>query len=284
MSPRRVARWISNRQANWRLCQISNERGGRSDEPCLIPAVLEFNHSVQISQVPSPGSPSLEVDLSVLPAMHRSRDPALCICMGEFTRSMCRRVEGPHSDSIMIYSHWGYLLALYSLNSPANGLFSTTANLRRQLGSAIFADSPGTTVQSSATEPAFVTVRFTNTINGKDVVVEKVPVGSNLLAIGDSAGVKLPRACRTGLCGSCTCELKTLSTETASNSERPGYSIIRACSTRCQAPDGMDEMVIDVHRMKAQTKKIGGTSAKQGTYVSTDPLLSITICCLTVVF
>lgn len=43
-----------------------------------------------------------------------------------------------------------------------------------------------------------VTVRFINTVSGNDVVAV-VEQGSNLLFVGDQAGVKLPRSCRTGL-------------------------------------------------------------------------------------
>ena len=56
-------------------------------------------------------------------------------------------------------------------------------------------------------EKEIITVRFINTISGNDIVTSAA-IGENLLFVGDAAGVVLPRACRTGLCGSCTCELK----------------------------------------------------------------------------
>jgi ferredoxin len=56
-------------------------------------------------------------------------------------------------------------------------------------------------------EVPMVTVRFINTVGGKDIVAV-VEQGSNLLFVGDQAGVKLPRSCRTGLCASCTCEVQ----------------------------------------------------------------------------
>jgi ferredoxin len=103
--------------------------------------------------------------------------------------------------------------------------------------------------------PSTITVRFINTVNGKDVVVDDVPMGSNLLAVGDKAGVKLPRACRTGLCGSCTCDVKDpLAIATPTNS-RDGFATIRACSTKCFVPDGLEEMVVDVHRMQRKPKQ-----------------------------
>ena len=113
----------------------------------------------------------------------------------------------------------------------------------------------GTEGSNSEQVPPTLTVRFINTISGKDVVVEDVPMGSNLLAIGDSAGVKLPRACRTGLCGSCTCDVKDpLAIATSSNS-RDGFATIRACSAKCFVPEGLEEMVVDVHRMQRKPKK-----------------------------
>jgi hypothetical protein len=53
-----------------------------------------------------------------------------------------------------------------------------------------------TAVEDSDGAPT-VTVRFINTVLGKDVVTT-VPIGSNLLVVGDKCGVSLPRACRTG--------------------------------------------------------------------------------------
>ena len=72
------------------------------------------------------------------------------------------------------------------------------------------------------------------------------------MLVGDEAGVKLPRACRTGLCGSCTCELQDpLAIKTATN-PRDGFATIRACSVKCFVPEGMDEMVVDVYRMSGK--------------------------------
>tara|TARA_B110000090_G_C13267531_1_gene402787 strand:- start:129 stop:938 length:810 start_codon:yes stop_codon:yes gene_type:complete len=93
-----------------------------------------------------------------------------------------------------------------------------------------------------------IRVRFTNLPNGKDIVTD-TPIGSNLLMLGDKVGVKLPRACRTGLCGSCTCQMEDpLAIMTPSN-PRAGFATIRACSTKCFVPPSMHEMVVDVGRM-----------------------------------
>lgn len=107
-----------------------------------------------------------------------------------------------------------------------------------------------------------VTVRFINNLSGKDVITE-AEEGTILLAVGDRAGVKLPRACRTGLCGSCTCEVQDPQAIATDTNPREGFATIRACSTRCYVPEGMDEMVVDVHRMRARTTA-GATSKGTG--------------------
>ena len=113
--------------------------------------------------------------------------------------------------------------------------------------------------QTNPVETKLVTVRFINTVSGKDVTVQ-VEEGSNLLVVGDSAGVKLPRACRTGLCGSCTCEIQDPAAIATSSNPRAGFATIRACSANCFVPNGMDELVVDVHRMrKREVKRIAGS-------------------------
>ena len=72
---------------------------------------------------------------------------------------------------------------------------------------------------------------------------------------GDNCGVSLPRACRTGLCGSCTCEVKD---ENAID----GFATIRACSANVFVPPGQTEMVIDVYRMRSG--QVGGLGRKSG--------------------
>ena len=100
-----------------------------------------------------------------------------------------------------------------------------------------------------------ITVRFINNLSGKDVTID-VEEGSNLLAMGDLAGVKLPRACRTGLCGSCTCEVQDPQAIATPTNPRDGFATIRACSAKCYIPPGMQEMVIDVYRMKNRAEAI----------------------------
>ncbi len=106
-----------------------------------------------------------------------------------------------------------------------------------------------------------VSVRFTNTPSGLDVVVNNVDQNSILLAVADNAGVKLPRACRTGLCGSCTCEIKDPTAEASEWNPRAGYVTIRACSARCVPPEGMPELVVDVGRMRKIKRKVPSESS-----------------------
>jgi len=111
-----------------------------------------------------------------------------------------------------------------------------------------------------STSTQALTVRFINTPTGEDVVVNNVLTGANLLALGDEHGIKLPRACRTGLCGSCTCEVKDPAAIQTDTNPRAGFATIRACSTKCGLPAGMSEMVIDVGRMRKTKKSSGGRS------------------------
>lgn len=110
-----------------------------------------------------------------------------------------------------------------------------------------------------------LTVRFINTPTGKDVIVPDVEAGSNLLAVGDKVGIQLPRACRTGLCGSCTCEVIDPNAVKTETNPKAGYATVRACSTRCFLPDGLTEMVVDVKRMRKIKKRIGRGAEKEST-------------------
>lgn len=85
-------------------------------------------------------------------------------------------------------------------------------------------------------------MRFINTPSGADVVAAAKP-GDPLLRVGDGVGVQIPRACQSGLCGSCTCDVLDASVE-------GGVQTVRACQTGVVAPDGGYEMVVDVARMR----------------------------------
>eukprot|EP01035_Chromulina_nebulosa_P020410 gene20410-26487_t len=90
--------------------------------------------------------------------------------------------------------------------------------------------------------------------DGKDIVGE-VLQGDNLLAVGDRLGVKLPRACRTGLCGSCTCDIQDPNAIATTTNPRDGYATTRACSTKCFVPEGMNEMVDPMARFSGDWEK-----------------------------
>ncbi|GMI11893.1 hypothetical protein TrVE_jg12523 [Triparma verrucosa] len=107
----------------------------------------------------------------------------------------------------------------------------------------------------AAEDPSeMIRVRFKNPPSdsgvgaGEDVVILAKP-GANLLRLGDQNGVKVPRACRTGLCGTCTA---TLIDPTWPGGEElggePGLQTIRVCGAGAMLPEGCDEMVIDLYR------------------------------------
>jgi hypothetical protein len=58
--------------------------------------------------------------------------------------------------------------------------------------------------------------------------------------VGDKAGISIPRACCTGLCGTCTSDLRdpsyTFKGEDKPAGAREGYQTIRACSTQVTSP------------------------------------------------
>lgn len=140
---------------------------------------------------------------------------------------------------------------IYALNLFSAVLLILLSSGLTYLPPALRRSRPVFTISDASTAAPTITVRFINTPSGKDVVAQAEP-GANLMLVGDAAGVKLPRACRTGLCGSCTCELQDpLAIKTATN-PRDGFATIRACSVKCFVPEGMSEMVVDVYRMSGK--------------------------------
>lgn len=90
--------------------------------------------------------------------------------------------------------------------------------------------------------PGEISVRFINTPGGEEITVGAKP-GDVLLSVGDNAGVHIPRACVSGLCGSCTCDIV--------DSNAPnGLQTVRACQTSVVDMDGSQEMVVDLARMR----------------------------------
>ncbi len=94
-----------------------------------------------------------------------------------------------------------------------------------------------------------VRVRFKNVPGQGDIVVLSQP-GRNILTLGDENGIKVPRACRTGLCGTCTADLVDPSWpgDDPALGGKPGVQMIRCCSAGVMLPNGCEEMVIDLHR------------------------------------
>ena len=134
-------------------------------------------------------------------------------------------------------------------------------------------------------EKTKIPVRFINVpphINdGKDIVTVG-NLNENLLFLAEKAGLNIPRACRTGLCGTCTADVQDPNfvgeDETSdskdggdekNNSEpssgettgvfgytgRTGWQIVRTCTTNVMLLPGTEEMVVDVHRMRRKKKK-----------------------------
>ncbi|PXF46420.1 hypothetical protein BWQ96_03814 [Gracilariopsis chorda] len=90
--------------------------------------------------------------------------------------------------------------------------------------------------------PGEIAVRFINTPSGNEVIAA-ANVGDNLLNVSDSVGVHIPRACQSGLCGSCTCDIVDVSAQ-------DGRQTVRACQTAAVPVDGSRELVVDVARTK----------------------------------
>jgi ferredoxin len=95
-------------------------------------------------------------------------------------------------------------------------------------------------------------MRFENWKKGDDIVILAKP-GRNILNLGDENGIKIPRACRSGLCGTCTADLEDPSWAGGDGTGEgeggiAGTQIIRCCSTGVMVPSGCEEMVIDLYR------------------------------------
>lgn len=95
-------------------------------------------------------------------------------------------------------------------------------------------------------------------IGGATKLAYAVP-GTNLLKIGDELGIRIPRQCRTGLCGSCTADVKDPTWDGGNADEengggRVGYQTVRTCRSGAMLPAGCDEMIIDCYRMVESAK------------------------------
>jgi len=87
-----------------------------------------------------------------------------------------------------------------------------------------------------------VSVRFQNWAPGQSDVVTIASEGEVLMDVGDRVGVKIPRGCKTGICGTCTLDLID-----------PNYEgtlqTVRACCTIVQGNSEQRDLVVDCSRM-----------------------------------
>lgn len=119
----------------------------------------------------------------------------------------------------------------------------------------------------AAVEAGKVPIRFVNfeTIGGAERLTYAEP-GANILKVADEVGVKIPRQCRSGLCGSCTSDVKD---PTWTDGDRLGYQTVRTCQAGAILPAGCEEMVIDCFRIG---KSNDGVVADSADYTDKKPL------------
>ena len=65
--------------------------------------------------------------------------------------------------------------------------------------------------------------------SGKEYTVTEANVGDLLLDVADSVGIHIPRGCKSGLCGSCTCDLKDPEWSAAAQSVTVSLAVARWC-------------------------------------------------------
>ncbi len=106
------------------------------------------------------------------------------------------------------------------------------------------AETSGEAAQQGWLRPGEIAVRFINTPSGEDEFAAAMP-GDVLMQVGDSVGIQIPRACVSGLCGSCTCDVVT----------DAGAETVRACQTGVTDMTSTGEMVVDLARMRDIRKR-----------------------------
>lgn len=57
--------------------------------------------------------------------------------------------------------------------------------------------------------------------------------------VAKRAGVKIPTACKTGICGTCTTDLE----DPNGKSYRPGFQVVRACVTPVSLPQPLPYLI-----------------------------------------
>lgn len=139
-------------------------------------------------------------------------------------------------------------LLLVMVMQPSRGFQQTSRRRRRRV--------PIISASALPQDPPKCPVRFINTPQGRDLVTE-ANVGDLLLDVADSVGIHIPRGCKSGLCGSCTCDLKDPEWSAAAQSEtsttgQAGFQMVRACSTKVMLFAQQQEFVVDLFRMRDQ--------------------------------
>jgi ferredoxin len=159
--------------------------------------------------------------------------------------------------------------SVFATSSYRNSLRASSGSSGRSRSSKLFAAAnPHSTHVGTEGSPVpgegLIAVRFKNvpdSTTGEDVVVY-AKQGTNVLRLGEKNGVKIPRSCRQGLCGTCTADLVDPSwvEPNGKPSIREGYQAIRTCCAGVMLPAGCEEMEIDLFRNS------GGSSDDDGLY------------------
>ena len=118
---------------------------------------------------------------------------------------------------ILVRQSVPHLLVSLRIKKTTENMRLSTIALALQVGTTYAAFAPTTTFSTDmkllATAAAEeeddgkVTVRFINYNRAGETAVKHVDKGTNVLNVADSAGVHIPRNCRSGLCGSCTADM-----------------------------------------------------------------------------
>jgi hypothetical protein len=103
-----------------------------------------------------------------------------------------------------------------------------------------------------------VTVRLVNAAgtSGEDVVFTAA-ANSILMGACDKQGVRIPRGCQTGICGTCTADLRDPSWD-GDEDGRDGWQPVRTCSTRVRLLPGEKEFVVDLFRTSSKAEGADG--------------------------
>ena len=120
-------------------------------------------------------------------------------------------------------------------------------------------DSAETEVVSKKKMVKVTFVNFDGPSSKRSLDVEE---GTNILKVArEKVNVRIPYNCRTGLCGSCTADVKDPTWE---EGDRAGYQTVRTCQAGAMIPAGCDEMTIDCYRMSESSNVAIEAAAADG--------------------